>query len=351
MFLIINADDFGYSHEVNEAVLRAHTEGVLTSASLMAAEPGFDHAVELARRNPTLGVGLHIALTVDHALLPARDLPDIVDAQGRFIADPFKAALKYYFSRAAQQQVRREMEAQFARFAATNLPWSHADGHQHFHMQIVAWDAMLDLCDAYGVHRLRVPHEELRPHLRHGGRPDLNTVATLALRAVRRRNLRVLKERRTLGGKPVFTCERVYGQLQTGSMNTDYTRGLLDRLHVPTNEIYFHPGTSHARQLPIGEQRDGIRDVGTASPARSRRSRRNHASATANRNLRAGRGMEFTGQAPKYRAGRVRKMNNPRPFASAKETRIETAGANRATFHSNLIQQASDRLINGLDLA
>lgn len=261
-YLIINADDFGYSNTVNEAVLRAHSEGVLTSASLMVAEAGFDHAVEIARCAPALGVGLHVALTVDHALLPVRDLPDIVDAQGRFGGDPFKAALKYFFGPSAKRQVRREMEAQFARFASTGLPWSHVDGHQHFHMQVVAWDALLDLCDAYGVHRVRVPREELRAHLRvKGARPDLNTVATLALRAVCRRNLRVLKERRTLGGKPIFTCERVYGQLQTGNMNTEYTLGLLARLTARTNEIYFHPGTTHAHALPAGEQRDGIRDV------------------------------------------------------------------------------------------
>ncbi len=261
-YLIINADDFGYSTQVNEAVLRAHREGVLTSASLMVAEAGFEHAVEIARGAPALGVGLHVALTVDHALLPVSSLPNIVDTQGRFGGDPFGAALKYFFHPAAKQQVRREMEAQFARFAATGLPWSHVDGHQHFHMQIVAWDALLDLCDAYGVHRIRVPHEELRAHLRgRGARPDLNTVATLALRAVRRRNLRVLKERRTLGGRPIFTCERVYGQLQTGNMNTSYTLGLLDRLTARTNEIYFHPGTAHAHALPLAEQRDGIRDV------------------------------------------------------------------------------------------
>jgi phytoene synthase len=44
--LIINADDFGLSHEVNMAVVRAHTEGVLTTASLMVNEDGFGEAVE-----------------------------------------------------------------------------------------------------------------------------------------------------------------------------------------------------------------------------------------------------------------------------------------------------------------
>ena len=155
------------------------------------------------------------------------------------------------------------MEAQFARFAHFGLDWSHADGHQHFHMHPIVWDTFLDLCDAYGVHRLRIPHEELRAHFGggNGDGPNLNTVATLFLRAMRRRNLRVLRARGTLGGKPVFLCERVYGQLQTGNMNTVYTLRLLDRLHTSTSEIYFHPGTPHARALPAAQQINGICDV------------------------------------------------------------------------------------------
>ena len=266
-YLILNADDFGYSAEVNQAILHAHCQGVLTSASLMVAEAGFADAVTVARRTPTLGVGLHLVVTNDHALLPRRELPLLVDGKGKFGADPFRVATQYYFSKRAQAQLRREMEAQFARFAETGLPWSHVDGHQHFHMQPVVWDNLLDLCAQYGVHRLRVPHEELRVHVRvrENCGPNLDTVATLALRALRRRNLRVLRARQAddqrAGGKPFFICDRVYGHLQTGNMNTAYTLTLLERLHARLNEIYFHPGAQHARALPANQQSNGVRDV------------------------------------------------------------------------------------------
>src|SRR6266705_6008158 len=69
--LIVNADDFGRSHSINEAVIRAHKEGILTSASLMVNEPAFEEAVELAKANPTLGVGLHLTLLCGHSTLPA----------------------------------------------------------------------------------------------------------------------------------------------------------------------------------------------------------------------------------------------------------------------------------------
>jgi hypothetical protein len=60
--VIINADDFGMSAEVNEAVIRAYKEGVLTSTSLMVTGAAFEQAVTLAKENPGLAVGIHRAV-------------------------------------------------------------------------------------------------------------------------------------------------------------------------------------------------------------------------------------------------------------------------------------------------
>jgi len=87
--LIVNADDFGRSPSINEAVIRAHREGILTSASLMVNEPASDAAVELARQNPSLGVGLHLTLVLGHATLPPQEIPGIVNECGEFSDQPF----------------------------------------------------------------------------------------------------------------------------------------------------------------------------------------------------------------------------------------------------------------------
>ncbi len=262
----MNADDFGYSERVNAAIIRAHREGILTSTSLMVAEPGFAQAVELARSNPALGVGLHVATTFDHPLLPPSEISALVGSDGKFGRDPFLTGLRYSFSRPAQTQLRREMEAQFARFAATGLLWSHADGHQHFHLHPVVWHIFLDLCGQYQVHRIRLPREALRPHLRVGGdKPLFNTIATLFLQLLSRRCLRMLQSRCARDGSPYFFCDQVYGNYQTGNMTTDYTLRILPEMHAPLNELYFHPGAPYARPLPSDQQRDGIEDVELAA--------------------------------------------------------------------------------------
>jgi len=73
MKLVVNADDFGRSKAVNQAVVRAHLEGVVNSASLMVTGQAVEQAVELARLNPSLGVGLHLVLVRGRAVLPPEE--------------------------------------------------------------------------------------------------------------------------------------------------------------------------------------------------------------------------------------------------------------------------------------
>src|ERR1051325_4807396 len=76
--LIVNADDFGRSSSINQAVIRAHREGILTTASLMVNEPACAEAVQMANDNPRLGVGLHLTLLCGHSALPATAIPGLV---------------------------------------------------------------------------------------------------------------------------------------------------------------------------------------------------------------------------------------------------------------------------------
>src|SRR4051812_19361415 len=60
--LVVNADDFGFAHDVNRGILQAHAHGILTATTLMANGTAFEDAVRLAREHPTLDVGCHLVL-------------------------------------------------------------------------------------------------------------------------------------------------------------------------------------------------------------------------------------------------------------------------------------------------
>lgn len=260
--MIINGDDFGYSAAVNRAIIQAHLEGVLNSASLMVNEPAAEDAVQLAQANPRLAVGLHLVLVLGRAALRHSEIPHITDASGLFSGSPFRAGLAYYFSSAARREMRREMRAQFQRFASTGLPFAHVDGHTHLHMHPVIFDELLDLCQEFGVKRVRVVRGELRVSLRLdrkglAGKVGLAAVFNLLGRSCQRK----------LRRRGLAQADKVYGLLQTGDLNEDYLLGLLELIKSESIEIYCHPLSFDADEGEKRENPGGARELqGLLSP-------------------------------------------------------------------------------------
>ena len=96
--LIVNADDFGRSSSINQAVIRAHREGILTTTSLMVNEAACAEAVALAAENPRLGVGLHLTFLCGHSALPPDKIPGLVNSSGEFSNSPANTGMRYFFN-------------------------------------------------------------------------------------------------------------------------------------------------------------------------------------------------------------------------------------------------------------
>lgn len=248
--LIVNADDFGASDEVNEAIIRAHKEGVLTSASLMVTGAAFEQAVRLAKENPRLAVGIHLVTVVGRSVLPKSEIPSLVDEGQNFSNNPTAAGLKYFFSMSARRELKKEIRAQFEKFHSTGLPLSHIDGHLHLHVHPVIFNAALELGAMHGARRMRVPDEERELALNFEGALSLEKrIHAFLFGGLARYMKRKLRKRG-------FTVpERVYGNLQSGRMSERYFLYALDNLRAETNEIYFHPALyAEDRSLRADEQ-------------------------------------------------------------------------------------------------
>lgn len=247
--VIFNADDFGRSPAINAAVIQAHCQGILTSTSLMAAGGAWEEAVALARAHPTLAVGLHLVVSNGPAVLPHRLIPHVTDLHGRLRDDPLQAGLYYGFSRTARQELAREIEAQFERFAGTGLPLSHVDGHQHLHIHPAIFPMILALALEHGARGLRLPREDVGLTLRLERRQSpLQLLWTIILRLV----CGWCAAR--LHGIRLAVPARVFGTLQSGRMHETYVTGVLRNLQHPTAELYFHP-TLDERLEPLGPNR------------------------------------------------------------------------------------------------
>jgi hopanoid biosynthesis associated protein HpnK len=238
-YVIFNADDFGASPRVNEAVMQAHSQGVLTSTSLMVTGDAVSDAVAMARRTPTLAVGLHLVLVQGRAALSHREIPHLVDTSGRFSNDPLRAGLSYFFDRRARKELALEITAQFERFAATGLPLSHVDGHLHLHVHPTIFLPLLSLAEAYGAVGVRIPSDDLLLALRYDRSSAITKTAwALALGLVSRWC------RHQLDGRRLLVADRVYGVMQSGQMDDAYVRQVLAQLCYPLVELYFHPATA-----------------------------------------------------------------------------------------------------------
>jgi predicted glycoside hydrolase/deacetylase ChbG (UPF0249 family) len=166
--VIINADDFGQSPGINRGIVASHDGGVVSSTSLMVRWPAAVEAAALARRYPSLSVGLHI------------DLCEWTEVGGEWrplyeVVPPDDDAM-----------VRHEILRQFEVFAQLmGGPPTHIDSHQHVHREGVAHRVAAEMAA-----RLGVPLRQFHPRIRYDGRfygqgrnaepyPDLVSVGAL----------------------------------------------------------------------------------------------------------------------------------------------------------------------------
>lgn len=235
-YVVVNADDFGYSDEVNEAIIEAHQNGILSSTSLMVTAEKAESAVKLAKENPSLGVGLHLVLCCGKSALNPEQIPNLVNKEGFFHDSAAIAGLKYQFIPSARQELKREIKAQLDLFRETGLKLSHVDGHLHLHTHPIVIQILAQLASEYQIKFIRLPYEELNFTLK------LDRTNTI-LKIIYANIFRWLRKsaEKPLSTSGVQFLDRIYGLLQTGNMSESYLLGLIPQIKTIYNEIYFHP--------------------------------------------------------------------------------------------------------------
>ncbi|MER3476973.1 MAG: hopanoid biosynthesis associated protein HpnK [Leptolyngbya sp. ERB_1_2] len=235
-FVRINGDDFGFSTGVNQAIIAAHQQGILTSTSLMVTGEAVDEAIELAASNPSLAVGLHLVLGMGRSVLSPAQIPNLVDAEGNFPDDPGRAGLSYQFNAKARRELPLEIRAQLEKFRQTGLNLSHVDGHLHLHSHPVVLRHLVNLAEEFAIREIRLPSEELSIALKIDRSDWLTkTVGSLVFTGLRRDGEKLLKKHQ------IQFADRVYGFLQTGRITESYLLELIPKITADVIEIYSHP--------------------------------------------------------------------------------------------------------------
>lgn len=162
---IINADDFGISPGVNNAIVRAFKKGVLNSASMMMNVAYTNEAIALYKQNPGLNIGVHLNLTNQPNQRPLADPKDIkllLDKDGRLKHGFVSLMLLSFFKKKElSRQLEIEMRAQIDKAFESGIVPTHLDSHRHVHMIPTVFKVAQKLQKQYGIARLRVLNENV----------------------------------------------------------------------------------------------------------------------------------------------------------------------------------------------
>ncbi len=241
-YLIINADDFGLNEYINAGIIKGFKEGCITSTSLMCSAPAFDNAVELAKANPSLGIGIHLTLVGGvKSLLSPEKVPSLLDENGVFPSDYMKFIKNFTLGEVCKNEIRAELSAQIERGLSTGLTITHFDSHQHLHVLPGLIDIVIELCKKYGIDKVRVPAESITWTGGYSaglgriiGRVGLTLCSELA--------------RRKLKKAGILFPDHFFGMLAGGSLNDALVETIIDNLPDGYNEIMTHPGL-HSDEL------------------------------------------------------------------------------------------------------
>jgi predicted glycoside hydrolase/deacetylase ChbG (UPF0249 family) len=138
--LVVNADDFGFTRDVNRGIIEAHREGILTATTLMANGAAFEDAVELADKNPSLDIGVHLVLVGEPPYPSSIARLSVQVALGRI-------------------QIYDEFAAQVRKITSAGIRPTHLDTHKHTHLLGPVLEAVARISRDFQIPWVRRPFD------------------------------------------------------------------------------------------------------------------------------------------------------------------------------------------------
>ena len=249
--LIVNADDFGFTRDVNQGIVEAHTKGILTATTIMSCGDAFDDAVRLAREHPALDIGVHLVLVGQ---------------------PPFPMTVAKLVQAVALGRIRiyDELSAQVRRVLDAGLNPSHLDTHKHTHLLPPVLDAVARISEEFKIPWVRRPFDfPLNP----AGISWTKRTVSQSLGVVRG------KFERVLTSHGCRSTDHFAGFQITGKFDASDVAKLIRSLPEGSTEFMCHPGIctddlraaptrlkesreAELRALTSPEARDALRESG-----------------------------------------------------------------------------------------
>jgi chitin disaccharide deacetylase len=236
-YLIVNADDYGLNENINRGIIRAYSEGIVTSTSILANGEAFLSGVETLKENPGLGVGVHLTLVNGHPLSPVAEIPSLINKDGDFMADYHQFFSHFLRGKIKLTEIYAEWAKQILYVKNQGIKITHLDSHQHLHIFPGINNIVVTLATEFDIHKVRLPAEniffgETLPSISRSLARDMLT----GISAMSKFNFHK---------KHLITPNHFYGMLWGGHLNENRLTTIIRQLPSGISEIMTHPGTNN----------------------------------------------------------------------------------------------------------
>jgi predicted glycoside hydrolase/deacetylase ChbG (UPF0249 family) len=220
--LVVNADDFGFTPDVNQGIIEAHRNGILTATTLMANGDAFDDALRLRRETPALDIGCHLVLIGGLSLVSGR---------------PYPSSITQLLAALARREFRvyEELAPQVRRILDAGIRPTHLDTHKHTHLAPPVLEAVARISEEFGIRWVRRPFD-FPLHALSGGVPRMKQWTSRALGMMRARFHRVLARH------GCRTTDHFAGFQITGRFRAAELVELMAVIPEGSTELMVHPG-------------------------------------------------------------------------------------------------------------
>ncbi len=244
-YLIINADDFGFSTKINEGIIKCFTNGILTSTTMAVNMPFAKEAANLALKHPELGVGIHLNVVRGHPVLESNLVNSLIDNDNKFYLTHFDF---FKFSLTKPQkilsQIENEYRAQIKKFINFGLSPTHLDSERHHAVWPAIFKIQIKLAHEFNIPAIRTFNE---PYWKNAPKRSIKKqVNSSVLRMISSYNNKKLP--RDIAHPNFF-----YGGSHIGKINVDYLERLADAIPTGISELMTHPGLAEQTKDSISK--------------------------------------------------------------------------------------------------
>lgn len=229
--LIVSADDFGLTRSINEGIIKAYREGIVTNLNCMPAGEAFEDARGLIGSLGLRDIGAHLSLTESAAVTEPRKIPTLVTKDNRFYKDHNAFLFKFIFGLIRQDEIYLELKGQLEKVRRLGVNITNLSSHEHIHMMPSILDIFIRLAGEYNIPSIRYPCGERIRRFGAGG-----LYKHIIMSYFRQRTEKALEE------KGIIYPEHFAGFFDSGRLTEDALSDMLTHLDDGVTELVCHPG-------------------------------------------------------------------------------------------------------------